>query len=100
MEGLTFFARDRNWSLAIVIIVIIDIRAGFRFAVAIKCGEECRDSGTAFQESGQEPLNEDGNSNLRGGIVHTPDAGPRLGQVGVHLNEVPFAESQRDGDFF
>jgi hypothetical protein len=47
IDNPSVLGRDGNWSLAIVV-VIIDIRAGFGFAVAIKRGEECGDGGATF----------------------------------------------------
>ena len=75
------------------------IGPGLGLSVTIKRGEMCGDGGATFQKPRQEPIDEHGNSDLSGGVVHTPDADAGLGQVGVHLDEVPLAVGQRDGDF-
>ena len=59
----------------------------------------CGDGGTPIQKPRQESINEHGDRYLSAGVVHAPDTDARLGQVGVRLNEVAFAEGQRDGNF-
>jgi hypothetical protein len=46
----------------------------------------------------EEPVDEQRDGDLGGAVVHAPDAGPGLGQVGVYLDEVALADGQRDGD--
>ena len=56
------------------------------------------DGGAALEETREESVDEHGDGDLGGGVVHAPDAGAGLGQVGIHLDEVALAEGQRDGD--